>query len=61
MWKYGAHGHCQFETLGKCQDAAAAIHAKPKENDSYSSEILEFTTEQEKYHKFMKELNNGKD
>lgn len=25
-WKYGVHGNCQFDTLGKCRDAEAAIH-----------------------------------
>lgn len=39
-WKYGEHGTCQFDTLGKCQEAAAAIHAKPKENDSYTTEEI---------------------
>lgn len=29
-WKYGKHGKCVFDTLQKCKDAAAAIHAKPK-------------------------------
>lgn len=32
-WKYGAHGHCVFDTLAACQAAAAAIHIKPKNND----------------------------
>ena len=31
-WKYGEHGRCQFDTLKACKAAAAAIHAKPKEN-----------------------------
>ena len=30
-WKYGAKGNCQFDTKTKCEQAAAAIHAKPKE------------------------------
>ncbi len=25
-WKYGEHGNCQFDTLGACKAAAAAIH-----------------------------------
>ena len=25
-WKYGAKGRCQFDTLEKCNQAAAAIH-----------------------------------
>jgi hypothetical protein len=32
-WKYGVHGRCQFDTLGACKAAEAAIHAqenKPK-------------------------------
>jgi hypothetical protein len=27
-YKYGKRGKCQFDTLKKCQDAEAAIHAK---------------------------------
>lgn len=33
-WRYGLQGNCQFDTLKKCQDAAAAIHIKPKEYDT---------------------------
>jgi len=25
-YKYGEHGNCQFDTLAKCKEAAAAIH-----------------------------------
>jgi hypothetical protein len=25
-YKYGEHGNCEFDTLGKCKEAAAAIH-----------------------------------
>jgi hypothetical protein len=25
-WKYGEQGNCQFDTLGACKAAAAAIH-----------------------------------
>lgn len=31
-YKYGEHGRCQFDTLAACKAAAAAIHAKPKNN-----------------------------
>ena len=31
-YKYGEAGRCQFETLDDCKAAAAAIHAKPKNN-----------------------------
>ena len=40
-WKYGKHGKCVFDTLQKCKDAAAAIHAKPKK----TPEELEATAE----------------
>jgi hypothetical protein len=33
-WKYGEHGHCVFETLKECKDAAAAIHADTPNKDS---------------------------
>lgn len=32
-WKYGEKGKCQFDTLAKCQEAAAAIHAKPEKKE----------------------------
>lgn len=40
-WKYGKKGSCVYDTLQKCKDAAAAIHAKPKHN----SEELEAMAE----------------
>lgn len=27
-WKYGTKGRCQFDTKEKCEEAAAAIHAR---------------------------------
>jgi hypothetical protein len=34
-YKYGVHGNCQFDTLAKCEDAAAAIHINnPNSKDS---------------------------
>lgn len=33
-WRYGQHGKCVFDTLKKCQDAEAAIHANKKTMDS---------------------------
>jgi len=49
-WKYGERGNCQFDTLKKCEDAAAAIHIEPKQYESCSdcssktvSEYLDIT------------------
>jgi len=43
-YKYGEHGNCQFDTLGKCREAEQAIHAresnkgkKPKDEDARDS------------------------
>ena len=33
-WKYGEKGRCQFDTLEKCKEAAAAIHIHDKENNA---------------------------
>jgi hypothetical protein len=29
-WKYGQEGNCQFDTLGSCEAAERAIHARKK-------------------------------
>ena len=40
-WKYGKKGKCVYDTLQKCKDAAAAIHAKPKHTDEEISAMAE--------------------
>ena len=40
-WRYGQHGKCVFDTLKACQDAEAAIHAKPKKSAEYIALIAE--------------------
>lgn len=40
-YKYGKAGNCQFDSLGHCQEAERAIHArenKPKKEDKSSLE-----------------------
>lgn len=29
-WKYGQEGNCQFDTLGSCEAAERAIHARKR-------------------------------
>jgi hypothetical protein len=43
-YKYGLHGNCQFDTLAKCNAAAAAIHAKPKSMEEVTKEDCGCTT-----------------
>lgn len=47
-WKYGEQGRCQFDTLKKCEDAAAAIHIKEEvcsdcDNKQMTSEYIDIT------------------
>jgi len=38
-YKYGEHGKCIYETLEKCQEAAAAIHAQESLRMRYFVEV----------------------
>ena len=40
-WKYGKKGKCQFDTLEKCKDAAAAIHANPNKSEEEITAVAE--------------------
>ncbi|CAB5218721.1 hypothetical protein UFOVP218_88 [uncultured Caudovirales phage] len=39
-YKYGEHGNCQFDTLTKCNEAAAAIHIQEGADKSVKTKVL---------------------
>ena len=40
-WKYGEDGKCQYDTLEKCKEVEAAIHAAESEKDKEEDIINE--------------------
>ena len=45
-WKYGEKGNCQFDTLGSCEAAERAIHAR-KRRPTNELQTYEETTKEE--------------
>ena len=39
-YKYGEHGNCEFDTLKKCHEAAAAIHIQEGADKSVKTKVL---------------------
>lgn len=42
-WKYGKRGKCIYDTLEKCKEAAAAIHAQDKNQDKKKNNDIQST------------------
>ena len=43
-YKYGEHGDCVYDTLGKCKEAAAAIHINEPSEKSTKDMNYEYGT-----------------